>query len=267
MDRSETELQAFRYTIYVLLLLCSIALIYFIVITRRYILQQGKGQIDILTTATFLLLGLMLSSQIIQKAIATINNQFYNDDSLSMAVITLRMFQYASQNMALTINISRWALILKSYRKTNSINIQGQQVSKIFMWTWIIIFVSYSCVLCVLELTHVPVAADIRRYTQACLINPVFIVSYIVIDCRIKQILRAEGTQIFFAAIIQYLAAQSVLILVPSPSRIFDITDVLYKLSSIFLFFGVSLSIRKALDVERKYVSQDDSLFIETNTD
>jgi len=117
-----------------------------------------------LTTVTFLLLG--LSSQIIfQKAIATIDNH---------------MFHYASQNEALTSNISRWALIiLKSpFRKTNSINIQGQQVSKIFLLTWILIFVSYSCVLCVSW--NSPMAADVRRFTQSCLINPVFIVSYIV---------------------------------------------------------------------------------------
>ena len=120
-----------------------------------------------------------------------------------------------------------------------------------------------------------PHATDLRRYTQACLINPALIVCYIVIYRKVNLILRSQGIIIFFLTIIQYLVALSTDLMMSTAAddslaldRLSDIVSIAYQVSSIVLFFGVSLSIRKALDVEHHHESvrtQDNSIFLDSN--
>lgn len=220
----------------------------------------------------------MLLCQVPSRALYTSYYYEYNE-LIPIAVISLRMTSYASQNVALTLNIGRWALILRSFSAANSINNEGNRVSQGKVWTWIIIFslllVLQSCAFGALELLKVQHATVLRRYTQACLINPALIVCFIVVYWRIQRIFRSREIIIFFIAIIQYLAALSTDLMVSTASddslaldRLSDIVSIAYQFSSIALFFGVSLSIRKAADVERHSYSvrsEDDSIFAVSN--
>ena len=135
-----------------------------------------------------------------------------------------------------------------------------------------------SCVFGALELENVGYATVVRRFTQACVINPVLIACYVEIYFKVKRILHSQEIIIFFIAIIQFLIAMSTELLVLAADndtiahdRLADIIAVLYLFSSVFLIFGVSLSIRKALDMERKcdesmrIDNDDDSIFLDSN--
>jgi len=70
-SRPEAEVNFFKYTIYTLQVIRLIALAYYIFQTRNYIRQMQKASIDILSTLTFLFLGLMLGAQIAARTLFT----------------------------------------------------------------------------------------------------------------------------------------------------------------------------------------------------
>ena len=92
---------------------------------------------------------------------------------------------------------------------------------------------------------------------------------------KVKQILPSKGIIVFFITIIQFLFAMSTELMVlaadddsPTHDRLADIFAVLFLFSSNFLFFGISLSIQRALDVEsstvtHEYDDDESSIFLD----
>lgn len=143
-----------------------------------------------MTILTFALFAVMLLSQVGSRALITLESSL---EYLPQAVILLRVIAYATQNVALTLNIGRWGIVLKSFQVLSSLNSETQRDSRSRVWTWIAIF---SIILTIisglfgaLELLKVPLATDFRRYTQALVVHPAFIACYVVIIRRVSRFL------------------------------------------------------------------------------
>lgn len=162
--RSETEIDFFKYSLFALQAARIIILVYFIVQTRKYILQRDRAEVDSFSALAFLFLAMMLLFQVIARILLT-TGTYKSDRFFAYVMVFSRMGVYVCTNIALTFNIGRWLLVLKTSSSQDAL---AHKIYRRRAYICIIIIASASLVcnviFSILELTHIVQGPNLNRW-------------------------------------------------------------------------------------------------------